>query len=148
MTRPWNRRRTLKLIAAALGSGTLGSGARAANSIGSGSSEPIRIVHIGALSGPSSGANVECLSGAQLYLDFVNAHGGVSGRLIKLERHDDEDDTKKCVSLTRQAIDGGCTGLFMYRRSPSIEVAIPLAVEAGMPFIAPQTGANIITDPV
>jgi ABC-type branched-subunit amino acid transport system substrate-binding protein len=43
-------------------------------------------------------------AGAKLYLDYVNSQGGIKGRRIRLETHDDAGKPEDTVRLIRESI--------------------------------------------
>ncbi len=78
----------------------------------------------------------------------VNQSGGVHGRHLALETLDDAYEPNYASSNTRMLIENrkvfaliGAVG------TPTSLVSAPLAHEAGVPFIAPFTGAEFLRDP-
>ena len=66
----------------------------------------------------------ESMQGASLYLDFVNAQGGVGGQKIELVVLDDKFDTKLTLDNARVLIEQkGVLGLFMTRGPPTPRVS-------------------------
>ncbi len=55
----------------------------------------IRIGQTKGLTGPVSASVLETVAGAKLYIDSVNAKGGVGGQKIELITLDDQFDVKK-----------------------------------------------------
>jgi ABC-type branched-subunit amino acid transport system substrate-binding protein len=106
------------------------------------------IHHIGPLTGVLAGSNKEALDGAKLYLDLMNAKGGVAGRQVVLETVDDKQDPKETVRLYKELIEQRkILTFFMPRTTPSIEATLPISQENGIPMVAPQTGGAAITAP-
>ena len=99
------------------------------------------------LTGPSAQLGLQFNLGAQLYLDQVNAAGGVNGRRIELRRLDDGYEPERCVANTKQFIAEGVFALFGYVGTPTSLAALPLATEAKIPFFAPCTGAQALREP-
>ncbi len=60
---------------------------------------PIVVHHIGPLTGVLAGSNQEALDGARMYLDGLNARGGIGGRPLRLEALDDGQDAKRSAQL-------------------------------------------------
>ena len=106
--------------------------------------------HVGPLSkSVLAASNQEAIAGAQLYLDRINARGGVNGRKIVLETSDDNQDVKKAEELTKAVIArDGAIAFFMPRTSPVIDVMVPLVEAAAVPLIAPQVGPDSVTEPM
>jgi branched-chain amino acid transport system substrate-binding protein len=95
------------------------------------------------LGGPLAALTSEVRQGASLYLDHVNASGGVRGRRIRVIALDDAYDPKKAADNTRKLIDEDqVLALFQYAGTPPSLAALPIAEERGVPFIAPFTGAD------
>jgi len=99
-------------------------------------------------SGPLAGEVKEQTAGARLYIDWVNAHGGVHGRKIRLESMDDAFDAKRAAQNARALIDKGVFALFLTRGTPQNEAILPVLKETGTPLIAPSTGAIVLHKPV
>ena len=97
--------------------------------------------------GPAAQLGLQFNLGAQLYLDQVNASGGVNGRRIELKRLDDGYEPERCVANTKQFIADGVFALFGYVGTPTSLAALPLATEAKLPFFAPFSGAQALREP-
>src|SRR5688572_22517153 len=104
-------------------------------------------------SGPSTGANsatmLELLAGARLYFDHVNAEGGIRGRKVQLIQMDDNFEVPRTVKNVEQLIDvERVDALLLVRGTPHNEAILPLIDRAGVPLIAPSTGAMVLHKPV
>lgn len=99
-------------------------------------------------SGAIGGEVKEQTAGAKLYLDWVNANGGVNGRTIRLVSVDDAFDPKRAAQNARALIDQGVFALFLTRGTPQNEAILPVLKETGTPLIAPSTGAIVLHKPV
>ena len=109
---------------------------------------PIVIHHIGPLTGVLAASNKESLQGATLYLDALNARGGVQGRQVKLETLDDAQDPKKSVALFEQLVaENKLLALLLPRSTPSMEALLPGVVKNGIPVVGPQTGGSFVNQP-
>jgi len=87
--------------------------------------------------------------GAQMYLDTVNAKGGVGGEKIELITLDDKFDTKLAAANARELIEQrGVLALFMTRGTPHTEGIIPILDQHGVPLLAPSTGAMVLHQPL
>lgn len=100
-----------------------------------------------AFSGPAAQLGIQFNAGAQLYFDLINQQGGVSGQRIEIVKVDDGYEPERCAENTRQLLSRGCTALFGYIGTPTSLAALPLATQAGTPFIAPFTGAMGLRTP-
>ncbi|MES9871906.1 MAG: ABC transporter substrate-binding protein [Candidatus Sedimenticola sp. 6PFRAG7] len=84
----------------------------------------------------------------QMYIDDINADGGVDGKKVELIHYDTGGNAKKAVNFAKRLVQkdkvdvivGGST-------SGSTMAAIPVIEKAGVPFIS-LAGAVVIVDPV
>ena len=91
----------------------------------------------------------ETTDGARLYIDMVNAKGGVNGQKIELTSLDDKFDPKIAAENARTLIeDNQVVAMFLTRGTPHTEAMIPLLEKHGVPLIAPSTGAMVLHQPV
>lgn len=91
----------------------------------------------------------ETSSGAKLYIDMVNAKGGVNGQKIELISMDDKFDPKTAGENARQLIEEkNVVAMFLTRGTPHTEAIIPLLERHGVALIAPSTGAMVLHQPV
>jgi branched-chain amino acid transport system substrate-binding protein len=96
-----------------------------------------------------AGPVAETAAGARLYIDSVNASGGVRGRRIRLESLDDAFDPKKSAENARILIkEKKVFAMFLNRGTPTTEAVLPIIKETGTPLIAPSTGAMVFHKPV
>lgn len=96
------------------------------------------------------GAGVkETTEGAQLYIDAINAKGGVGGQKIELISLDDKFDPKMAAENARKLIEEqNVVAMFLTRGTPHTEAMIPLLDKYGVPLIGPSTGAMVLHQPV
>ncbi|WP_406624299.1 ABC transporter substrate-binding protein [Acidovorax sp. SDU_ACID1] len=91
----------------------------------------------------------ETADGAQLYLDMVNARGGVNGQKIEVISLDDKFDPKLAAENARKLIEEhNVTALFLTRGTPHNEAIVPLLDKHGVPLVGPSTGAMVLHKPV
>lgn len=91
----------------------------------------------------------ETSDGARLYLDQVNARGGVNGEKIELVQMDDKFDAKLAANNARKLIvDKNVLALFLTRGTPTTQALLPLLAEHKVPLIGPSTGAMVFHKPV
>ena len=91
----------------------------------------------------------ETADGAKLYIDAVNANGGVLGQKIELISLDDKFDPKLAAENARILIEEkSVLALFMGRGTPPTEAVIPVINKFGVPCIAPSTGAISMHAPI
>lgn len=100
-------------------------------------------------SGPVAAGVKETTDGAKLYLDAVNARGGVNGQQIELVSLDDKFDPKLAAENAKALIvDKNVLALFLNRGTPHTEAINPLLEQHGVPLIGPSTGAMVLHQPV
>ena len=91
----------------------------------------------------------ETTDGAKLYIDAINAKGGIAGQKIELISLDDKFDPKLAAENARKLIEEqNVVALFLNRGTPHSEAIIPLLDKYGIPLIAPSTGAMSLHQPV
>jgi ABC-type branched-subunit amino acid transport system substrate-binding protein len=91
----------------------------------------------------------ETTEGAKLWLDSINAKGGVNGQKIELVSMDDKFDPKLAAANAKVLIEEkNVTALFLVRGTPHTEAIIPLLEQHAVPLIAPSTGAMVLHQPV
>lgn len=101
------------------------------------------------LTGSVAAGVKENLDGARLYLDAVNAKGGVNGQKVELITVDDQFDPKKTVEVAKDLIlKEKVVALFLNRGTPHTQALLPLLAEHKLPLVAPSTGAMVLHDPV
>jgi ABC-type branched-subunit amino acid transport system substrate-binding protein len=91
----------------------------------------------------------ETTDGAKLYIDHINAKGGINGQQIELISLDDQFDPKKAAENARVLIEEKeVAALFLTRGTPHTEAIIPLLDKHGLALVAPSTGAMVLHQPV
>ncbi|MDD5456949.1 MAG: ABC transporter substrate-binding protein [Candidatus Margulisbacteria bacterium] len=111
--------------------------------------DSIRVGMCNALTGPTSALGQGIMTGASVYFDNINNAGGINGRKIVLISKDDGYEPANTVPNTNELIDKeNVFVLFGYVGTPTSKAAVPIATVAGVPFIAPFTGAEAFRNPV
>jgi len=91
----------------------------------------------------------ETTDGAKLYIDSINAKGGINGQKIELISLDDKFDPKLADENARILIeDKNVVAIFLNRGTPHTQAIIPWLDKHGVPLIAPSTGAMVLHQPV
>src|SRR5512134_2495596 len=110
--------------------------------------QPIRIGAFLAVTGPAAFLGDPEQKTLELYVEKLNAQGGVLGRKLQLFAYDSAGDAEKARGYVKRLIEqdkvdvlvgGSTTGETM--------AAVPLAEGAGVPFIS-LAGAVVIVEPV
>ena len=111
------------------------------------SEEHILFGQSAALSGPAKELGRNMRLGILAAFDEVNARGGVNGRVLELQSLDDAYEPEDAIVMTRHLIEQeqvfaliGAVG------TPTSRSATPIARGAGVPYIAPFTGAAFLRD--
>jgi branched-chain amino acid transport system substrate-binding protein len=100
-----------------------------------------------AFTGPAAQLGIQMNKGVKLYLDTLNANGGVNGHQIELRTLDDGYEPDRCKANTDKFIKDDVFGLLAYVGTPTCAAALPLINEGKIPFFGPFTGAEILRDP-
>jgi ABC-type branched-subunit amino acid transport system substrate-binding protein len=101
-----------------------------------------------AFSGSASDLGQSLRAGIQAAFNEVNDQGGVSGRRLELLSIDDAYTPDKAVINTIAFIEEhDVFALIGAVGTPTSRAAVPVAEEAGVPYIAPFTGAEFLRDP-
>ena len=115
---------------------------------GAQAAEPIKIGSFLSVTGPASFLGDPELKTLELYVERINAAGGVIGRPLELVHYDDAGDASAARNFASRLVrsdrvdiivGGSTTGATM--------AAVPLIEQARMPFIS-LAGAVVVTDPV
>lgn len=100
-------------------------------------------------SGPVAAGVKETTDGARLWIDNVNAKGGVNGQKIELVSLDDKFDPKLAAANAKVLIEEkNVVAMFLTRGTPHTEAMLPLLEAHGVPLVAPSTGAMVLHKPV
>ena len=101
------------------------------------------------VTGPVTATVKESMAGASLYLDSINAKGGIRGEKIEILTLDDKFDPKLAAQNARILIeDKNVLALFMNRGTPHTEAILPILAKYDVALIAPSTGAMLLHKPV
>jgi branched-chain amino acid transport system substrate-binding protein len=112
-------------------------------------SAQIRIGQTAGFTGPAAPGVKEISEGAKLWIDAVNARGGVNGQTIELVSLDDKFDPKLAAeNAAKLAADKNVVSLFLTRGTPHTQAILPVLAQYKIPLIGPSTGAMLLHDPV
>lgn len=99
------------------------------------------------LSGPAQQLGSDARAGILAAFAEANRKGGVHGRKLELLSLDDAYEPASALANTESLIeDHNVFALIGSVGTPTTVVAVPVAAEAGVPFIAPVTGAEFLRD--
>jgi len=100
-----------------------------------------------ALGGPAAILGTEMRAGIVAAFEEVNRAGGIDGRRLELRSYDDRYEPELAIANTRRLIDNdGVFALIGAVGTPTSAAAEPIAHAAGVPFIAPFSGAEFLRD--
>ena len=100
-----------------------------------------------ALAGPAAALGQQMRHGILAAFAEINAAGGVDGRLLELISYDDGYEPEIAIANTLRLIeDDDVFALIGAVGTPTSMATAPIASEAGVPFIAPLTGAEFLRD--
>ena len=115
---------------------------------GSAAGTDILIGQVSSQTSPVTAANAKALyAGINVYFEYVNAHGGVDGRQVKLVNKDDELKPDKMIALTNEFIaDRNVLALAGYQNTSGIAEVSKQDIpgKAGIAMIAPFQGDRSI----
>ncbi len=101
-----------------------------------------------AFSGPASALGLGMRAGIQAAFDEVNEAGGVHGRRLELTSRDDGYEPEAAIANTTALIEeDGIFALVGAVGTPTSRSAVPVADAAGVPYVAPFTGAEFLRSP-
>ena len=101
-----------------------------------------------AFSGPAQDLGTNLRLGIQAAFEEANRRGGVHGRTLALRSLDDAYEPEAAIANTRRLIaDDGVFALIGAVGTPTSRSATPIAADAGVPYLAPFTGAEFLRDP-
>ncbi len=162
MTGPLGTRLVLLLVIGALLSpASIGQGAENQASDGTASDDsvsedpavpgisPQRVLfgQSAAFSGPAQELGENMRLGIEAAFNAANERGGVHGRRLELIALDDAYEPEAAISNTRRLIaDEEVFALIGAVGTPTSRSATPIAAEAGVPYVAPFTGAPFLRD--
>ena len=100
-----------------------------------------------AFSGPAEDLGQNMRLGIQAAFREQNGRGGVHGRRLELTTLDDAYEPEAAIANTRRLIqDERVFALIGAVGTPTSVAAVPVATEAGVPYVAPFTGAAFLRE--
>ena len=136
------------VLFAAMAAAATGAWAAAASAGAASAGDPIRIGSVLSVSGPAAFLGDPELKTLQLYVEKINAAGGVLGRKLELVHYDDGSDAAKANSFTKRLIESDKVDVLIGGTTTGATMAMaPLVEKASLPFIS-LAGAVVVIDPV
>ncbi|MDF1527503.1 MAG: ABC transporter substrate-binding protein [Sedimenticola sp.] len=110
--------------------------------------DPIKIGTFLAVTGPASFLGDPELKTLQMYIENVNAKGGIDGRQIELVHYDTGGKAKEAVNFAKRLIQKDKVDVIVGGSTSGSSISVmPLVDKAGIPFIS-LAGSVKIIDPV
>ena len=100
-----------------------------------------------AFTGPAQELGKNMRLGIEAAFEEANRQGGVHGRKLELLYLDDAYEPEAAISNTSRLIAEGVFALIGAVGTPTSRSATPVAAEAGVPYVAPFTGAEFLRAP-
>ncbi|ABM56334.1 ABC transporter substrate-binding protein [Verminephrobacter eiseniae] len=95
------------------------------------------------VSGPLAGLTHDSRLGMEAAVAHINRRGGIFGRMLQLNITDDAYVPQRTVDNVKQMIaQGNAFVLLSCAGTPNNQALLPLVEEAGIPYVAPLTGAS------
>jgi len=115
---------------------------------GAAAQEPIRVGAFLSATGPAAFLGDPEQKTLELYIDKINAAGGVLGRKLQLVAYDDGGDAEKARTFAKRLIEQDRVDLIVGGTTTGTTMAaVPLVEAAQIPFIS-LAGAVVIVEPV
>jgi len=116
--------------------------------VGAQGTGPIKLGSVLSVTGPAAFLGEPELKTLQLYVERLNAQGGVLGRKLELVHYDDGGEAGKANNLTKRLLESDKVDLIIGGTTTGATMAMaPLVEKAGIPFIS-LAGGVVIVEPV
>lgn len=110
--------------------------------------EPIKVGAFLSVTGPASFLGDPQAKTLKLYIDKINASGGVLGRKLELVSFDSQGDAKQAVTFVRRLIEDSKVDFIIGGSTTGETMAVvPMVEQAGIPFFS-MAGASVVVEPV
>lgn len=110
--------------------------------------DAIKVGSILSVTGPAAFLGDPELKTLQLYVDKINASGGVIGRKLELVNYDDGSEASKANSFAKRLIESDKADILIGGTTTGATMSMaPVVDKAGIPFIS-LAGGVVVTEPV
>ncbi len=110
--------------------------------------QPIKIGSVLSVTGPAAFLGDPQLKTFQLYVDDINAKGGVLGRKLQFIHYDDGSDANKANAFAKRLIEDDKVDIILGGSNTGSTMSmVPLVEKAQIPFIS-FAGAVVVIEPV
>ena len=111
--------------------------------------DEVVIVTYQSLSGPLAPLGQPIANGMKMRVEQMNAAGGIHGRPLRLIVEDSGYDPNRAALATRKMIEfDRVFAVLGTQGTPTSAVSLPIALEAGVPFLFPISGAEMFFEPL
>jgi len=98
--------------------------------------QPLKIGGIFTQEGPAAAYGIDALNGVRIAVDEINQKGGVKGRKLELDLHDDKGDAATAAALMRKiSADADVPAVLFAPRSPVLIALSKMAPQVGISLI-------------
>jgi branched-chain amino acid transport system substrate-binding protein len=109
--------------------------------------DPIKIGSVLSVTGPAAFLGDPELKTLQMYVEKINAAGGVLGRKLELVHYDDGSEANKANSFAKRLIESDNVDVIIGGTTTGSTMAmVPLVEKAGIPFVS-LAGAVVVIEP-
>ena len=109
---------------------------------------PIKVGAVLSVTGPAAFLGEPQLKTLQLYVERLNAQGGVLGRKLELVHYDDGGEAGKANNLTKRLLESDKVDLIIGGTTTGATMAMaPLVEKASIPFVS-LAGGVVVVEPV
>lgn len=110
--------------------------------------DPIKIGAFLSITGGASFLGDPQAKTLKLYVDKINAAGGVLGRKLELTAYDSQGDAKQAVTFVRRLLEDDKVDILIGGSTTGETMAVaPMVEQAGVPFFS-MAGASVVVEPV
>ncbi len=137
----------LTLVRTLCAQGLLAGAAALLAAQGASAQEPIRVGAFLSVTGPAAFLGDPELKTLELYVERLNAEGGVLGRKLQLVAYDDAGDAEKARTFAKRLLEQDKVDVIVGGSTTGTTMAVvPMVEQAGVPFIS-LAGAVVIVEP-
>ena len=109
------------------------------------SADSITIGLLAPLSGDAAVYGQAVRNGAMLYINEINAKGGINGKQINVIEYDEKGDATEAVTAFTKMVDEGITGLIGDVTTTPTEAVVAESQDYNMPMITASATAEAVT---
>ncbi|NLH01685.1 MAG: ABC transporter substrate-binding protein [Clostridiales bacterium] len=109
------------------------------------SGETIKIGIIGCHTGEYAQYGLGVKNGASLYIDQLNANGGINGKKVEIVAYDNKGDNQEAINAFNRAVDEGITALIGDVLTGNTIAVVGVAYPLNMPMITASATAEAVT---